>query len=348
MKIQHINLSRGWRGGERQTLLLMQGLRDLGNESTLLARAGEPMAERAAAAGFTVETIRKPFLLGGVRIGDADIAHCHETRALQLAALWKGRFRLPIVTTRRVDFSPGASAFTRWKYRRADKTVAISNRVHDVMLDWGLPEDRLTVIHSAIDTERRDNPDSVAALRRRFAGKRLVGTVSALVGHKDLPTLLRAAGRIQRIRPDVHFVVLGEGEMRPALERQIAESRLTNVTLEGFQADSYSYYPVFDVFAITSNEEGLGSAVLDAFLYGVPVVATAGGGLPEMVVSEQTGVLCPIGDDEAIANGVLRLLEDKVLAERVTSGARNHLDSEFTVGRMAARYQKVYSALLGR
>jgi glycosyltransferase involved in cell wall biosynthesis len=252
------------------------------------------------------------------------------------------------VTTRRVDFSPGGSAFTHWKYRQADVTVAISNRVRDVMQAWGLPADRISVIHSAITTERRDVPEAVAALKRRFAGKRVVGTVAALVGHKDLPTLLRAADRIQGCRPDVHFLILGEGALRPELEKQIADLRLANVTLEGFQSDPYSYYPVFNVFAITSNEEGLGSAVLDAFLYGVPVVATAGGGLPEMIRPDDTGVLCRVGDDEAVANGILRLLDDKAFAERATSGARRLLEAEFTVARMAVRYEKVYQALLKR
>jgi glycosyltransferase involved in cell wall biosynthesis len=118
------------------------------------------------------------------------------------------------------------------------------------------------------------------------------------------------------------------------------------VSLEGYQADPYSYYPVFDVFVLTSNEEGLGSAILDAFFYGVPVVATAAGGIPEMVKPNETGLLCPIADDSAVANAILALLNDATLAKRLTLSARTMLESEFTVRKMAERYAAVYRELL--
>ncbi len=347
MRIVHVNLAKGWRGGERQTLLLMEGLRSAGVDSILVGRAGQPLAERARALDFDVREIRKPFMLHGRHLSAGDLVHCHTAgAALQLAAVWKPIFRKPLIVTRRVEFPPGRGPLTRWKYRQADRIVAISEGVRTAMADWGASAASMPVIYSAVDAGDRSQPATVARVKARFDGRRIVGCVASLSESKDLPTLLRAAQRIQRAVPSATLILLGDGELRPALEAQARSLGLDNVVFEGFQPDPHSYYRCFDVFVLTSKEEGLGTAILDAFKYGVPVVATCAGGIPEMVRDGETGLLCAIGDDAAIAGAVERILADSALARRFVVGGRELLKRCFTVDAMVSHYVAVYHGLM--
>jgi len=104
--------------------------------------------------------------------------------------------------------------------------------------------------------------------------------------------------------------------------------------------------PGFDVFTMSSRTEGLGTIVLDAAIAGVPVAATSGGGLPEAVLHERTGLLAPVGDAAALADALLRLLDDPALAQRLARAARRRVETEFTVAGMARRYVALYETVL--
>ena len=126
-----------------------------------------------------------------------------------------------------------------------------------------------------------------------------------------------------------------------------SELGLTNsVHFTGFIPQAQRLLPGFDVFAMSSCMEGLGTIVLDAAQAGVPVAATAGGGLPEAVLHEQTGLIAPVGDAAALASALLRLLDDRALAERLARAARERAQTEFSVANMAQRYVEIYQGLL--
>ncbi len=103
----------------------------------------------------------------------------------------------------------------------------------------------------------------------------------------------------------------------------------------------------FDVFAMSSCMEGRGGIVLDAFAARVPVVSTAAGGLPEMVRDGETGLLVPVGEHEGMAQAIVRLLEDEDLGRRLCVAARDWVERECSVKRMADDYLKIYRQLLG-
>lgn len=345
MRILHINLERGWRGGERQTLYLMKGLRDIGYENHLLARKNDLFVQRALKCGFSVKIINKPFLLHGPFLRNFDIIQLHEVRGLQLAAFWKFFHRRPLVVTRRVDNMPSHHAFTRFKYKQADRLIAISGKIESVMVDWGFDPALITVIHSAISLESKAQPAKVRELKKRFSGRKVVGCIASLEGRKDHTTLLDAAALVNKQRSDVVFVLIGDGVLRVKLEAQAKELGLDNVVFEGYQDDPYSYYPFFDVFLMTSKAEGLGSAILDAFFHRIPVVATAAGGIPELVVNEQTGLLAPVKNPQKVAQDLLRMLDNLDLRHRCTTQAYSLLERNFNVPVMAEAYDHVYREL---
>jgi L-malate glycosyltransferase len=347
MRILHINLERGWYGGERQTLYLMEGLRSLGHENTLLARENEIFVQRVRGKGFPVRVLKKPFLIHGRLLKEFDIVHAHEKRGLQLAALWKPFHGRPVVYTRRVDYVPGRHMINRFMYRKVDLLVAISGRIRDIMIAWGMDRERIRVIRSTVPLDRAVPAEDSASLRKRFGGKKVVGCVASLVAHKDHDTLLDAAAIISKHRDDVVFLLLGDGDLRSELEGKAASLGLRNIIFEGYQKNPYPYFPIFDVFTLTSREEGLGSSILDAFLYHVPVVATAAGGIPELVKDRDTGILAALNDPVMVAQGIEEMLDDEELRRQCTRSAYAMLEREFTVETMARSYESAYREVSG-
>jgi len=166
----------------------------------------------------------------------------------------------------------------------------------------------------------------------------VVGNVAALVDHKDHATLLDAAARVVARLPRVHFVILGEGELRPQLERQVARLGLgERVHLAGFRDDVDRLLPGFDLFCLSSHMEGLGTSVLDAMCFGRPIVATSAGGIPDAVADGVSGRLVPPRDPEALAQALLRLLESPEDARRLGAGARARYEAGVSVDRMVER-----------
>ena len=346
MRVLHINLERGWRGGERQTLYLMKGLKEMGCENHLLARKNDVFVRKALANGFRVKVIHKPFLFHGPFLRRFDIVQAHEVRGLQLAAFCKRFHGRPLVFTRRVDNMPSHHFLTHYKYRQVDRLITISERIRSAMVQWGFAPGLITVIHSAINLENRAITARVEALKRRFSGRKVVGCVASLEQRKDHATLLEAAALVNKRRNDVIFALIGDGVLRKELEAKSRELDLDNVTFEGHQEDPYSYYPVLDVFLMTSKSEGLGSAILDAFFYRIPVVATEAGGIPELVVHGKTGLLAPVGSSQAIAAHLLRMLDHKDLRQRCTSQAYTLVERDFSICAMAKAYYDVYRELV--
>jgi L-malate glycosyltransferase len=346
MKIIHINLERGWYGGERQTHYLMQGLRELGHTCVAIARADDIFAQRISKDGFTVSSIRKPFIIHGHLLRDCDVIHAHEVRGLQLAVLWKILHKRPVIYTRRVDYYPGRHFINRLKYREIDRLVAISSTIQSMMLQWGVPPDKIRLIHSAVFMHKEFPSHAPEELKQRFQGKKVIGCIASLVRHKDHNTLLGAADIIRNSRDDVIFLLIGEGELRGELERKVRDMGLNNIVFEGYQDNPYKYFPLFDIFTLSSREEGLGSSILDAFLYRVPVVASAAGGIPDLVKDGETGLLVPIENPLMLAQGLMRMLYDETLRTRCTEKAYVLLQQKFTVEAMSRSYEALYRETL--
>lgn len=355
LRILHINNEKTWRGGERQTLLLAAALPDLGVEGAIGCRANCLLAERASAKGVPIlpiagDPLRASWKLARLASG-FDLLHCHTGRGHSLAAGVSWVHSKPVVVTRRVDFLPKKTWFNRFKYTRAARVVCISEFIARQLADWGVPTPKIAVIRSAAPgTSKSLAPADPAALRaelRISPGRKLVGNIAALVGHKDHATFLKCAREVRLRRSDVDFVIIGDGELKAELLKLRAELGLKEaVHFAGFKSKAERFLPAFDVFVMSSCMEGLGSIVLDAFVAGVPVAATAGGGLPELVRSNETGLLAPVGDYGALADAAIRLLDEEALRKRMTEAARIWVNSECSVENMARQYQALYRSVL--
>jgi glycosyltransferase involved in cell wall biosynthesis len=199
---------------------------------------------------------------------------------------------------------------------------------------------RISTVASAHSNLPHD-PDRARRHRDRFAGKFIVGHIAAFdFAHKGQTFLIEAAQRIERLHPEIHFLLLGAGRDEAALRVLAAQRR--NVTIEGWTDHVGDYLAAFDVFAFPSIREGLGSILLDAMQFGLPIVASRAGGIPDLVEDERNGLLVPAQDAVALTRAISRLFSDPAL--RNAMAQTNKLTAhEYGPAIMAERYLKIYS-----
>lgn len=366
MRVAHLDTGRSWRGGQGQVLLLMRELRAQGVEQRLWAPQG-PLLERASAAGLDVVRWDShgeldPLALLRARRGLAafapDLAHLHSAHAhaLGVPAARLARVR-GVVVSRRVDFSVRTNPFSRIKYAMpVDRYFCISRGVMDVMRRSGIPDARLALVPSGIDLAqvRAEAAEPAPDLRAWLglpADAEVVGTVASLAPHKNHALLLEAAPALLAARPNAYLVWLGEGECRAALERRRAELGLASrVILAGFRPDAKALMTQFTVFCLSSHLEGLCTSLLDAQALGVPIVATAVGGVPEVVADGRTGRLVHALEPAALARALIEALAEPTLRATWAQSARTAVES-FGISRTAERsrieYERVLADRLG-
>jgi glycosyltransferase involved in cell wall biosynthesis len=357
LRILHIDTERGWRGGERQTLWLAAELARRGHYSSIAARREEPLAARARELALPVIPCAPVFegdpravlrLRAVVRRERIDLVHAHTAHAVGLGALVTLGWQLPLVVARRVDFHLRPNVGTRWKYGRANAVIAVSHAVARVLAGDGIDPTRIVVVPDGTDTHRlmpAADRSSLVALGVPL-GAPLVVQVAQLVGHKDPLNFVRSIAVARERVPDVVGLLVGDGPLRPNVEREIAKLGLTtHVRLCGYRTDADAILAAADVVVLSSREEGLGSVLLDALLAERPIAATRAGGIPDIIEDGVTGLLAPIEDPRALGERIATLLTNATLASRLGESAR-HRVADFSVERMTDRTLAVYERVL--
>jgi glycosyltransferase involved in cell wall biosynthesis len=358
----HVDTARTWRGGQNQVLLTVNGLRAAGHRTALVAHPHGELRKRAA-EGLELIPIGPQAeldLTAAWRLSRVlrrlrpEIVHAHDPHAVAMASLalsFAGtEVAAPLIASRRVDFHLKGNSLSRWKYRQVSCFIAASEAIRRMLVTDGVPEDRTVTVHEGIDV------DHVAAAARVDLhgafwlphGAPIVGNVAALVPHKGQRHLIDAARLVVQELPDVRFVILGEGELRGALERQVRDHSLEkHVRLPGFRTDVLGCMKAFDVFAMSSVSEGLGTALLDAMACGRAIVATDAGGIPEVVEDGVTGRIVPARDHHAMASATIALLRDERRRLAMGHAGLARVRERFTVERMVAETAAVYARVAG-
>lgn len=352
LRVLHVDSAREWRGGQNQARLLARELGGAdGVEQAMLARRGSRLAREARALGL--ETVEVPWRAGldpravaGIarRVRGRDLVHAHSSHALQAAVLALAASGAPagLVAARRLDYRLSSPSV----WRRADLVLAVSTAVARVLEACGLEPGRVRVVHDGIDPSELRPPEEgrLRSAAGAGPGETLVGAVGALVGHKDHRTLVRAAARLAADRPDVRFVVAGEGPLRGELEAEVRERGLEGrFALPGHVEDVARSLGDLDLFVMPSREEGLGTAALEAMAAGVPTVVTRAGGLADVAGDAVPSV--PPEDPGALAEAVGRLLDDPEARRAAASAGRRRVEERFTAARMAEGTLAAYRAV---
>jgi len=362
MKILHINTEKTWRGGEQQTFNLLKGLKERNISSHLLCQPGSPMAQKTKKAQIRVFPIAmhgEADLLAGFRIRalinrfNYDILHSHTSHAHSLSFLASFGTKTRRIVTRRVDFSIFRHSFLKLsgiKYRyMADFYIAISNKIKDVLVNDGIPAWRIFVAHSGINPNRFDDAkqDNLIAEFNIKSGEQVVINVAHLAGHKGQQYLVRAIPLVLAKIPNARFFIVGGGELMDKL-KTLADSLglKQELIFTGFRRDVGAFYQIADLFVMSSVQEGLGTAVLDALALGKPVVAAHSGGIPEIIRDGETGRLVASADHISLAEGIIEMLNHTERAKQMASNGQAMVREKFSIETMVDKNIEIYQQIL--
>jgi glycosyltransferase involved in cell wall biosynthesis len=357
----HIDTARTWRGGQSQVMYTVVGLRQLDQRAALVAHPqGElyrrmsegldlvplaPMHEIDLAAAWRLSRV--------IRQLRPQVIQAHDPHAVAMAALALSisspKPKPPLIASRRVEFRIAHHSFSRWKYGQVDCFIANSAAIRDRLLADGIPHEKTTIVNEGVDVERIVKLPTANVHAELYLPTHapIVGNVAALVPHKGQQHLIDAAAIVVKQVPDARFVILGEGELREKLERQIKEKHLErHVFLAGFRANALELTKGFDIFVMSSVSEGMCTALVDAMAASKPAVATAAGGIPEVMQDGVTGFLTDPRDHVTMAEKLVVLLKDPALRARMGDAALARARARFTVEKMVAGTTAVYERLV--
>lgn len=355
MSVIHVETGRHLYGGALQVLYLAQGLEERGVKSVLMVPRGSEIATAARQRWLRVEEFRFRGEGDVTALGkmawrfsrpDVEVVHLHSRRGADtLGGVAAAAIRAPVVLTRRVD-----NRDVEWligaKYRLYRRIVAISGAVRDVLTDQGVPQDKISLVHSAVDATKWMTPRDAAERDREFdlqPGTPAGAMVAQFVSRKGHWVLVHALSILKRrgMRPSI--VLFGRGPMRENVAALAEAAGVAGqIRFAGFRDDLHEWLGSFDLCVHPALKEGLGVAALQAGAAGVPVVGARAGGIPEVIDDGRTGILCPPGDAGAVATAIAQLLQDSDAARAMGRRARERVESRFSVDAMVEGNLEVY------
>lgn len=332
-------------------------LDDLGTLGADLSREGFLVEVIGRQPGFDVSCVRR--LATFVRREQAEVIHAHQyTPFFYCRAPGPLRPRPPVLFNEHGRFFPDLPnrkrmIFNRLFLRRQDRVVAVGESVRQALIvNEGIPAQRIEVIYNGV---RLDDFASDPQLRTQVRGElglELDAPVAIQVARldylKDHCTAIRAAERVVRRLPNFRLILVGEGPERPKIEAEIAARGLgQHVKLLGLRTDVRRLLSAADLFLLTSISEGIPVTLIEAMGARLPVVSTGVGGIPEVVIPDSTGLLARSGDDDALANAVVKLLADHALRDKLGQAGRERASRMFAEDEMHRRYVRLYREMLG-
>ncbi len=342
----HINFAKSFRGGERQTLLLVQELSKKGYQQSVLTRKQAPLAQKIIELnlhGVDVIEISKPYFLSLSKIKHAHLVHAHETQGAQFAFLGSLVFKIPFLITRRVDNAIKRNFFTKAMYQHATKVIVLSKAICE-KVNKLVPKAQISIIPSAF-SELPMSQSAVQAIKKRYEGKFLIGNIGELdQAIKGQGYLIEAFKELLKTYPNLHLIFIGKGKDE-AFYKELAKGYEDSITFEGFVHNVGDYIHAFDLFVFPSIQEGLGSILLDVMQARVPIIASDTGGIPDIIVNEKNGLLTKPKDSKELALAIKRLYSQEALRNTLTSNAFNDVQT-FSPAHMVAHYEAVYKEIL--
>jgi glycosyltransferase involved in cell wall biosynthesis len=372
IKVCHIISGDLWAGAEVQAYTLLKTLK--GNShlelSAIVLNEGR-LSEKLREAGIEtviIDESKNRFLsllrksreyLDGKKV---DIIHSHRRKENVLAGLLR-RSRHVVHAVQTVHGASEPFKGIKWL---KEKVYAVLNRyftnryfdhilpVSDdlrTLVSGSLDRGRLTTVHNAIDLGTV-NPSRSAGETRRTLGldenQPVIGSAGRMVPVKGFDVFLGAARIILETKPETAFVLAGDGPLFSQI-KQLAKTLgvENNVQFLGFRDDITDILNCLDIFVVSSHHEGVPTVLLEAMALRKGIVATAVGGVNEIIEPDESGILVQAGDADAIAEACQRILVDSDLREKLGSAARTTVENEFSSVVQAKRVSEIYAELTG-
>lgn len=372
--IVHLSTPKNWRGGEQQIAYLATELDQTNTiQQTILTPQNSSLSDfiKNYTKEKTTTNLKVKELEGSSKFGQAkflasfckknqvSIAHLHDAHAHTIAILSAVFFqnKTKFILSRRVDFPVKNNFFSKYKYNHSSikKIVCVSDKIKEITAPSIKDKSKLITVHSGIDLSKFNNLKiKKNSLKQEYKLEKeiiLIGNVAALAPHKDYITFLETAKilipRLKERDKKVRFLLIGkedgsENEIQNWLKQNLEIKDYFILT--GFRNDIPIILKELDIFLFTSQTEGLGTSILDAFASKVPVIATAAGGIPESVIDKKTGLLSKIKDAFSLAENVEKVLFDEELRNKLIRNATLHLQN-FTKENTAKKTLEIYHSI---
>ena len=340
---------------EHFILRLAEAQRRRGHDASVMAIGSGPLVEIAAQKGVPLTVLsggkaeRVARCAAHIALRRPDVLHCHNPTSLPYAALAKiaGRSRLVFTDHAQTKGIVRVGTPAEWALVDAYATVSWETASHAGDIGYhGTPE----VVHNGVDfaPARRDRAYTRAELG---LGDRVVAIhVASFFAVKAQDVLARAAASLMKQGARVTTVFLGDGALRPAVERLARELGLgpAEARFLGYRNDVPDLLAASDLFVLPSRSEGFPMSMLEAMSHRLPVVCTPVGGNPELVTDGEHGYLVPVDDPAALSAAMARVAGDAALRARLGEAGRARVARDFSFARTTDRYEEMYRSVLGQ
>jgi len=356
--VLHTESSAGLGGQEIRIIDEARWTAERGWHVLVAGQAGGRFLDRARAAGVPTASIHMRGawdlvavgrLVGLLRREQVDVIHTHSSVDAWVGGLAARVARVPVVRTRHVSI-PVRGRFNPVYTRLADRVITSGEAIRAILVGAGVPADRVIAISAGVDLAEFPflgrSPETARALGLT---RPVIGSVAMFRGSKGHAHLIDAFAAVRRSHPQARLLLVGDGIRRSWVEGLARDAGLRDaVTFTGFRSDVPALLGVMDCFVLASTRtEGVPQSLLQAFAAGVPVVASDIGGIPEVVADGVTGVLVKSESADALATGILSVLEDRAAADHRAEAARRLVEKSFSHGASVARLLHVYEGVLG-
>jgi glycosyltransferase involved in cell wall biosynthesis len=351
-------------GAERHVVDLAGALRRKGHGVTVACSATGGLSDLLDGANVPVRVLLDRLVKRRVSVTYArglrrlvreqrfDLVHAHIYASAAASALATVGTGVPLVVTEHTEGAwqgRHARLLSRLIYRRARSVIAVSSPIRGHLLERdGVPPEKISFIPNAVISASGRKPGTTSTLPDERREGPLVGVVARLQPEKGVANFLKAAARVSAACPAARFLVVGDGPLREELLRLADRLGLRErVRFLGHRADARELVGLLDVLVVPSLTEGTPLIVLEAMAAGVPLVASAVGGVTDQVRHGKEGLLIPPGDATALGDALLELLQDPDRAHRLGEAGRRRADSVFSHAAMVRKIEGVYHAALG-
>jgi L-malate glycosyltransferase len=349
MRLLQITASKGWRGHEQKIIYLYEAFRDFGyvedqwiicpNNSEVFRIAKE---KNMQVFGYDIKSeYDLKFAKDLKKFAEehkADVVFIHNSESHTQAVLSSLLFglKVPLVLCRTLIKRVDTNFFRKWKYnyKGIKKIICVSYPVVDVLKYAVKDHSRLCVVGSVTDINKFPKKHKTGLLHKEYnipADYKIIGNIAAFTGFKDHKTWVNAVAELYKRGLKAKYILVGDGPMEAEIRNQVQELGLENeIIFAGFRKDIPEILPEFDLFLFTSNNEPTGGVLLEAYACHVPIVAANAGGIPEVVVNGETGLLAEVGNPVSFADHVEALIDDADLQKKFVENGYQFLTENFT------------------
>ncbi|HET6464273.1 MAG TPA: glycosyltransferase family 4 protein [Nitrospiria bacterium] len=366
INICHIVSGDLWAGAEAQAYALIKGLskKESLNLSAITFNPGR-LTHKIMESGIPVNVVDENkfnmlrmivVIYGFLRKNHIDIIHTHGYKETLLGGL-AARFSRARGIVRTHHGKGVVNGVLRHRLIEkmnsvffSDELIAVSDDLMRFLITKGYRKDKITVIHNGILSEEVKPDVSADDLKDELKiepGAFVIGTLGRMVAVKGHGHFLEGAKRVLEKYENVFFVIVGDGPLMEETQQEVKRIGIeTKTRLTGFRSDPFNLIYMFDVFTLTSLDEGIPSVLLEAMCLSKPIIATKVGGIPEIVSDRWNGLLIAPMDAQEFASACIELLEDGALRDKLSVNARKDFISKYDIERVTDDVEKVYTRFL--